>query len=104
MVGAGRNAPKRGERLMDKRFRHPNGLVGRGPGAKPVVDGTLCAKCHKPICKDDGRRYRMKYRHYHCLPPTRLSMIKCGSEYASITRKKYEGGETNGSGPSSGKE
>ncbi len=48
-----------------------------------------CSKCNLVIETEDGRRYRMKWRHYHCLPDTRLAQIKGGQKLADRTREKY---------------
>lgn len=50
-----------------------------------------CSKCNKKIEIWDGRRYRMKYRHFHCLPETRLNQIDNGIENAKRTLEKYNG-------------
>jgi hypothetical protein len=56
---------------------------------------AVCAKCGGKIETGQGRRYRMKWCHEHCLPATRLARVKAYREPASITdevvarREKY---------------
>ena len=57
----------------------------------PPKGGAICSRCGKHIEQNEGRRYRMKYRHYHCLPPSRLAKIKDGAKLAEMTREKYGG-------------
>ena len=57
----------------------------------PESEEIICSKCGKVIEPGDGRRYRMKYRHFHCLPPTRLKQIINGETEADRTRKKVIG-------------
>jgi len=56
----------------------------------PPKEGAICSKCGKHIKQNEGRRYRNKFRHYHCLPPTRLAKIKDGERLARWTREMYE--------------
>lgn len=55
-----------------------------------IPKDVTCSKCGKPIAFLDGRRFRMKYRHYHCLPDTRLRKITDGFKEAKRTKEKYK--------------
>lgn len=65
---------------------------------------TPCSKCGKPIAFLDGRRFRMKPRHYHCLPDTRLRRITGGFKEAKRTKLKYEPPKPKKEGDYNGKE
>jgi hypothetical protein len=38
-------------------------------------DGAICAKCNLTIQNNQGRRFRMKWYHEHCLPDTRKAHL-----------------------------
>lgn len=56
----------------------------------PEKQDTTCSKCGLIVEIGDGRRYRMKYRHFHCLPETRLAQIRDGTSEAIRTERKYK--------------